>query len=174
MVSRAGLRIFREQGRDKNIHFFKNMVPEDFLRLIYNSRGIVGNSSVAIRESSFMGIPAVNIGNRQAGRERGKNVIDVPYEKQAIQDAILRILDNGHFEPDSHIYGGGEAGTQIAELLATAELSVKKQLGLLRWAKYSASSQRGVAPKASLTRTCANWQGVRCWHIRRILLRIQV
>ena len=127
MASRGDCASSASRGRDKNVHFFKNMVPEDFLRLIYNSRGIVGNSSVAIRESSFMGIPAVNIGNRQSGRERGKNVIDVPNEKQAIQDAILRILDNGHNEPD-HIYGGGEAGTQIAELLATADLGIKKQL----------------------------------------------
>jgi hypothetical protein len=64
-------------GASGNIHFFKNMAPTDFLRLLYNSKCIVGNSSVGIRECSFLGVPAVNIGSRQAGRDRGSNVIDV-------------------------------------------------------------------------------------------------
>ncbi|MBI4305028.1 MAG: UDP-N-acetylglucosamine 2-epimerase (hydrolyzing), partial [Chloroflexi bacterium] len=47
-----GIRAFRETEHLANIRFFKNMPPEDFLRLVYNSRCIVGNSSVAIRECS--------------------------------------------------------------------------------------------------------------------------
>jgi hypothetical protein len=45
--------------------------------LLCNATAIVGNSSVAIRECSYLGVPAVNIGTRQLGRERGRNVIDV-------------------------------------------------------------------------------------------------
>ena len=72
-----GIRFFREEYGTKKIHFFKNMESEDFLRLVYNSLGVVGNSSVGIREWSFLGVPAVNIGSRQDGRDKGKNVIDV-------------------------------------------------------------------------------------------------
>ena len=122
-----GIRAFREVERPPNIRFFKNMTPADFLRLLYNSRGIVGNSSVAIRECSFLGIPAVNIGSRQAGRERGRNVLDVDYNRREIAAAIRYHLSNGHV-PSEPIYGDGRAGQRIAHLLATQPLSIEKRL----------------------------------------------
>ncbi|MEW6319622.1 MAG: UDP-N-acetylglucosamine 2-epimerase [Acidobacteriota bacterium] len=122
-----GIRMFREQHRDANIHLFRNMLPEDFLKLLTNCSCIVGNSSVAIRECSFLGVPAVNIGTRQAGRERGRNVIDVGYDRAQIREAIRTHLANGACEPDV-LYGDGRAGERIADLLATAELTIEKRL----------------------------------------------
>jgi UDP-hydrolysing UDP-N-acetyl-D-glucosamine 2-epimerase len=52
-----GIRMFREQEDPANFHLFRNMYPEDFLRLLSNATAIVGNSSVAIRECSFLGVP---------------------------------------------------------------------------------------------------------------------
>jgi len=123
----AGIRAFREVERPTNIHFFKNMAPADFLRLLYNSRGVVGNSSVAIRECSFLGVPAVNIGSRQAGRDRGPNVIDVGYDRREIAQAILSQLRNGKFPSDT-LYGDGRAGKRIADVLAKVTLSIEKRL----------------------------------------------
>ena len=57
----GGIRRFRELEQPENIHFFKNMAPADFLRLIYNSRCLIGNSSVGIRECSYLGVPVVNM-----------------------------------------------------------------------------------------------------------------
>lgn len=122
-----GIRKFREEGRGQHFHYFKNMQPEDFLRLILNSKAIVGNSSVGIRESAFLGIPSVNIGDRQAGRERGANVIDVPHNAKQIESAIRQQIQRGHFTSDP-IYGSGDAGQQIADLIARLELKVEKQL----------------------------------------------
>jgi UDP-hydrolysing UDP-N-acetyl-D-glucosamine 2-epimerase len=122
-----GIRIFRECERFSNVHFFKNMLPEDFLRLIYNSRCIVGNSSVAIRECSYLGVPAVNIGTRQLGRERGQNVSDVSYDREEIKAAIRVHLHNGRKSSDL-LYGDGKAGTRIASLLAKEELAIEKHL----------------------------------------------
>mgnify|MGYP002635888470 CR=1 FL=1 len=122
-----GIRKFREEGRGANFHYFKNMEPVDFLRLILNSKAIVGNSSVGIRESSFLGIPTVNIGGRQAGRERGANVIDVPHDASAIEAAICKQIEHGQY-PSDPIYGAGNAGQHIADLLASVELKVEKQL----------------------------------------------
>ena len=122
-----GIRVFREREDPTNLHLFRNMYPEDFLRLLVNSRGIVGNSSVAIRECSFLGVPAVNIGTRQQGRERGANVIDVDHDRAVITDAIREHLRRGK-APADHLYGDGRAGARIAECLATAELSVEKRL----------------------------------------------
>lgn len=122
-----GLRSHREMNPHAPLHFFKNMAPLDFLRLLISSKGIVGNSSVAIRECSFLGVPAVNIGNRQRSRERGPNVIDVDYDSSAILEAIRHQLDHGHY-PASTLYGDGKAGPRIAELLATVPLTYDKLL----------------------------------------------
>src|SRR5687767_7114349 len=122
-----GIRVFREKENPENFHLFRNMFPEDFLRLLVSSSAIVGNSSVAIRECSFLGVPAVNIGSRQQGRERGANVRDVEHERSAIADAIRNHLENGRPAVD-YLYGDGQAGARIANCLATAPLSIEKRL----------------------------------------------
>jgi UDP-hydrolysing UDP-N-acetyl-D-glucosamine 2-epimerase len=122
-----GIRAFRELEKPGHFHFFKNMAPTDFLRLIFNSRGLIGNSSVGIRESSFLGIPVVNIGTRQSGRERGANVLDVAYDRGEIAGAIRHHMGNGSYPRDS-MYGDGTAGKKIAELLSEVRLSIEKRL----------------------------------------------
>jgi UDP-hydrolysing UDP-N-acetyl-D-glucosamine 2-epimerase len=122
-----GIRAFREIEKPKNIRFFKNIVPEDFLKLICSAKCIVGNSSVAIRECAFLGVPAVNIGTRQTGRDRGGNVIDVDYDQDQIMEAIKRQMKNGHY-PSNPVYGDGHAAERIANLLASVPLKVEKRL----------------------------------------------
>jgi UDP-N-acetylglucosamine 2-epimerase len=117
----------REHENPDFIHFFRNMPPEDFLRVLAHAACIVGNSSAAIREGSFLGVPAVNIGTRQAGRDRGRNVMDVEYDRQQIISAVQQQVHHGHY-PSEHIYGDGRAGERIAEHLATAKLTVEKRL----------------------------------------------
>ena len=121
------IRAFREAERPENIHFFKNMTPVDFLRLIVNARCLVGNSSVGIRECSYLGVPVVNIGTRQAGRDRGRNVVDVGYDEGEILAAIRRQIAAPRPASDP-LYGEGRAGERIAALLAEAPLSVEKRL----------------------------------------------
>jgi UDP-hydrolysing UDP-N-acetyl-D-glucosamine 2-epimerase len=122
-----GIRSFREQEEAPNLHFFKNMEPEDFLKLLYNSQCIVGNSSVGIRECSYLGVPTVNIGSRQIGRVRGPNTMDTDNDASQIARAIKNQVTHGRYESDS-VYGGGDAGNKVAELLATQPLVIKKQL----------------------------------------------
>ncbi len=122
-----GIRVFREREHPENFHFFRNMFPEDFLRLLSGATAIVGNSSVAIRECSYLGVPAVNIGSRQQGRERGRNVIDVNHDRCAIAAAIKEHRRNGRPAPD-YLYGNGRAGERIADTLATSELRIEKRL----------------------------------------------
>ena len=122
-----GIRHFRETHAIPFIYFFKNLSPEDFLRLLIGANCLVGNSSVGIRESSFLGVPAVNIGNRQIGRDRGPNVIDTGYSAKEIVDAVEQHLTNGKYTT-SGLYGDGTAGEKIADLLATVPLKSEKQL----------------------------------------------
>jgi len=122
-----GIRSFRELRQPDNLHFFKNLRPDDFLRVALGSRAIVGNSSVAIRECSYLGVPAVNIGSRQDGRERGANVVDVGYDRDEIVEATLRQMARGRY-PRDELYGDGRAGARIADVLASAHLTVEKKL----------------------------------------------
>jgi UDP-hydrolysing UDP-N-acetyl-D-glucosamine 2-epimerase len=122
-----GIRSFRETEKPTDLHFFKNMAPTDFLRLIFSCRCLVGNSSVGIREASFLGVPVVNVGSRQTGRERGRNVLDVDYDRTEIVGAIRRHLSHGRYERDP-LYGDGHAGSRIAALLAEAPLRIEKRL----------------------------------------------
>ena len=121
------IRSFRETQDIDHIHFFKNMGPYDFLRVLKNSLCLIGNSSVGIRESSYLGIPVVNIGSRQNGRERGTNVIDVNYDQTAIKNAISQQIENGHYTQD-RIYGEGDAGKRIADILVDVPLTYHKVL----------------------------------------------
>jgi UDP-hydrolysing UDP-N-acetyl-D-glucosamine 2-epimerase len=123
----TGIRAFREYRSLSNVHFFKNMEPTDFLRLLINSKCLIGNSSVGIRECSFMGVPVVNIGSRQVGRARGTNVLDVDYDQTAITSAIEHWLKNGKTTPSS-TYGGGDAGRKIADILAVTQLQCSKRI----------------------------------------------
>jgi len=90
-----------------------HMAPTDFLRLLYNCRCLVGNSSAGIREAGFYGVPVVNIGSRQKGRERGTNVCDAPYDRAAIKTAACTQLRHGRY-PANSLYGDGRAGPRIA------------------------------------------------------------
>ena len=119
------IRAFREQRSPRNIHFFKNLPPSDFLRLCYGSRAVVGNSSVGIRECTFLGIPVVNIGSRQRGRERGINVSDAPHERNAIKGAVEKQYGTGRY-PADHLYGDGNSGKRIADVISRASLDYDK------------------------------------------------
>jgi UDP-hydrolysing UDP-N-acetyl-D-glucosamine 2-epimerase len=123
----SAIRKFREKNKVNNIHFFKNMEPNDFLKLLYNSKVLIGNSSVGIRECSFVGVPVVNIGSRQYGRERGRNVLDTDYEETSIFNAIKVQLNKNKKQTD-FIFGKGSSGIKIAELLATIKLRSHKTL----------------------------------------------
>lgn len=122
-----GIRAFRERRANVPFHFFKNMESIDFLKLLFNADALIGNSSVGIRECAFLGIPVVNIGTRQHGRERGGNVIDVDYDKEAILGAIEE-LAAGDRPAGSKVYGEGDAGTRIVEVLSKVPLRFHKTI----------------------------------------------
>lgn len=122
-----GMRKWRERGLAHNMRFFKNLPVDTYVRLMVRTACLVGNSSSGIREGAFIGTPVVNVGTRQAGRERSRNVIDVPHDREAILDAIERQVKDGHYDPDP-IYGNGGAGTRIAEVLANGRVKLQKRI----------------------------------------------
>ena len=122
-----GLRKYREKKNPDFIHFYRNFSVEDYARLINNCACIVGNSSSALREGAFLGVPAVNLGTRQQNREHGENVIHVNYNSDEIEDAIRRQIKNGRYKKSS-LFGEGMAGEQITDILAKVEVNIQKKL----------------------------------------------
>ena len=118
------LDLFRERNKEIKINFFTNLETEDYLKLIRKSECLVGNSSSGIRESSFLGIPTVNIGDRQHLRERGNNVIDVQEKSEKIFDAIKKISKKKIKK--SNLYGTGNSSKKIVRILSSIKLINKK------------------------------------------------
>lgn len=123
----TGIRSFREKYKMENVHFFKNMEGDDFLNLLNSSLCLIGNSSVGIRECAYLGVPVVNIGSRQNRRDRGENVVDVGYDENEIIDVVETLLKNNIREKSS-VYGGGNAGETIAQLLKELPLQFHKTI----------------------------------------------
>jgi len=119
------LRKFREKENPNYIRFVKNMSPEDYLKLIMNSECLVGNSSSGIREGSYLGVPYVNIGNRQANREKYNNVINVDHDHKKIFNAIIKQIDNGFYKR-SYLYGNGNSSKIISNIISKIPLKYEK------------------------------------------------
>ena len=122
-----GIRLFREKDDPDYVHFFKSLPIEHYAPLLKNAACIIGNSSSGIREAGFLGVPSVNIGSRQSGRERCSNTIDVGYNGSEIEAAIRRQLEHGPYEPD-HLYGDGGAGIKIVETLKRYDFKIQKRI----------------------------------------------
>ena len=125
-VSRA-IRSFREHSSPNWLHVFKDLPVDTYIHLMNSAACLVGNSSSGIREGALLGTPVVNIGTRQSSRMCGKNVISVDNDTVAIEGAIRQQLVNGRFERDV-IYGDGQAGHRIANILAQANPPLQKQI----------------------------------------------
>jgi UDP-N-acetylglucosamine 2-epimerase len=119
--------MFRDRGEAHGFHFFRNLPPELFARLLAHTDCFVGNSSSGLREGSFLGTPVVTVGSRQRNREHGHNVVEVGHDAAAISDAIRDQVRHGRYECDE-LFGDGTAGRQIAERLAGELPPIQKEL----------------------------------------------
>lgn len=101
------------------IKMYASLPRSDYLGMIKNCGVLVGNSSSGMIEASYFHTPVVNIGVRQKGRERGKNVFDVKEDSKSIYNAILKTLKMKKFikTTGDHIYGHGNASKKIVRYL---------------------------------------------------------
>lgn len=79
---------------------------------------MLGNSSSGIIEAGLFGLPVINVGERQAGRLRGDNVVDVPSDASSIAVALERIESDPARHTGGSPYGDGASGPRVAEILA--------------------------------------------------------
>lgn len=96
-----------------------------FIGLLKRARLLVGNSSAGLIEAAALRLPCVNVGSRQAGRDRAGNVFDVEDDRDesALARAIMKAL-NSPRSTGRHPYGEGRAGERIAAILASFEPDV--------------------------------------------------
>jgi UDP-N-acetylglucosamine 2-epimerase len=88
---------------------------------------LIGNSSSGVREGSFIGTPVVNIGTRQNKRLRANNVKQVGYKSEEILAGIKSQLVHGKYASDD-MYGEGDAGAKIAEILVNSNPKLQKTI----------------------------------------------
>jgi len=104
----------------KSYHLYKNLKRNDYLHLLKYADILIGNSSSGIIESGFFKLPTINIGDRQKGRECGKNIIHVDYNEKEIRKAIELGLSSKFNKICKNIknpYGNGTAGKRIIGIM---------------------------------------------------------
>jgi UDP-hydrolysing UDP-N-acetyl-D-glucosamine 2-epimerase len=122
------LRHVREQHPEMTdrMRFITNIPADEFVSLLRSAACVVGNSSAAIKECSYLGTPVVNIGGRQQGRLTADHVRHVAYDGDAIRAAVVAQLSHGRY-PSSTIYYRPDTSDQILNVLATADLYTQKR-----------------------------------------------
>lgn len=104
-----------------HIHAFESIPHTTYLSLLKHTECLIGNSSSGIIEAPSFHTPVVNIGNREEGRERSTNIIDVPPKKEKIIAGINKAL-SPEFKRTAMMcknpYGDGHAGERIAKIIS--------------------------------------------------------
>ncbi len=122
------IRMYREgvSADHHAIKFITDMLPEDFIAVLRRASCLIGNSSAGIKESSYLGIPVVNVGTRQSGRLRGLNVVDVGYGEDEIRKAIEKQVAHGSY-PSLNLYYKPNSSKTIVEILKKIPLYSQKK-----------------------------------------------
>jgi len=116
-------RCIEKFGRENdNVLIAKHFPPYIFVNLMRQAKVMIGNSSAGIRETGYFGLPTINIGNRQVGRERTVNIIDIPNDAKLIEEEIKKQLEHGRYGTEQ-VYGDGTACKKIAEIIPTLDYS---------------------------------------------------
>jgi UDP-N-acetylglucosamine 2-epimerase (non-hydrolysing)/GDP/UDP-N,N'-diacetylbacillosamine 2-epimerase (hydrolysing) len=122
-----------EEIKSSGLKWLPSLSTVKFVNLYRNAWALIGNSSSGIHETPSLKIPAINIGNRQMGRERAANVIDVPNNQQQIELAIDKAIFDKEFRDFvskiENPYGKGDSAETIVNLLKTidfAKVSIQK------------------------------------------------
>jgi UDP-N-acetylglucosamine 2-epimerase (non-hydrolysing)/GDP/UDP-N,N'-diacetylbacillosamine 2-epimerase (hydrolysing) len=105
--------------------FLQDLPRNAFLGLLKHAAALIGNSSSGIIEAASFGTPVLDVGPRQAGRERGPNVTTIPFTSAAIRKALKKTWNNGRPRryPAHNPYGKGDTAQRIARILADVRIT---------------------------------------------------
>jgi UDP-hydrolysing UDP-N-acetyl-D-glucosamine 2-epimerase len=124
---RRMIEMMQEYSKYPYIQLFASIQHRDYLSLLKEVSVLVGNSSSAIIEAPSFGLPVINVGTRQMGRERGFNVIDTGYKRYDIKKAIEKALFDIDFrklaKEGNNSYGDGKTSERIITILTTMDIN---------------------------------------------------
>jgi UDP-hydrolysing UDP-N-acetyl-D-glucosamine 2-epimerase len=103
-------------NNNRNFFMVRHMPLEDYIYTMSHCSCLIGNSSSGIRESASFGVPFINVGHRQIGRERNKNTIDIGENYDLLESQILKHISN-RFETEN-IYYQADCSKRIVEEIA--------------------------------------------------------
>lgn len=123
------IEVIEKEKSNRLFKIFPSLEYKTFLALEREASVWVGNSSAALIESSSFKIPVVNIGNRQMGRQRGNNVLDVDYDSEKIYKAIDKSLNDKKYlsklKKIKNPWGDCRASSRIIKILEKLEITPK-------------------------------------------------
>lgn len=121
------IRVIKEYESLPFVHTFRNIDRIVFLSLLEHVGLLIGNSSCGILEAPSFKLPAINIGERQRGRMRACNVIDVGYSKKEILIAVKTVLTDKKFKKKlatcTNPYGDGDSSKRILKILEEIDIT---------------------------------------------------
>jgi UDP-N-acetylglucosamine 2-epimerase (non-hydrolysing)/GDP/UDP-N,N'-diacetylbacillosamine 2-epimerase (hydrolysing) len=123
--SRALAQRVKEQRMKTLSEVFVNLDPITYWSLLQHVDLLLGNSSSGIIEAASFGLPVVNVGMRQRGRERGRNVLDAEPIIESILDRVALARSDSFrqsLKGMENIYGDGAASGRIVKVLASTPL----------------------------------------------------
>lgn len=116
-------------ARSDRVRLFTFLERQVFVNMLRHAQAMVGNSSAGILEAPTLGLPTVNIGKRQRGREHAANVIFTDYDPQEISSALAKATKDEVFRAEvakcETPYGDGTASKRIAEVLGRTEINAE-------------------------------------------------
>jgi UDP-N-acetylglucosamine 2-epimerase (non-hydrolysing) len=140
-------------GNDHGVHVYATLADE-YLRLLASADVLIGNSSSGIIEAASLGLPVVDVGERQRGRLRPQNVLSVrEYSHEALVQAIRAAVDPEFRRMCSTItnpYGDGRASERIVALLRDIDLRTLPRKAPVRTAPRTSVERLLVRETASL------------------------
>jgi UDP-hydrolysing UDP-N-acetyl-D-glucosamine 2-epimerase len=129
------IRCWKSQAKSNRESIVPDVSRPQFLALMRDAAVLIGNSSSGIIEAASFGTPVIDIGQRQAGRERSANVKHVPFSPTAIERELRKIWNNGRPKRfhGPNVYGGDGAGQRIAKVLAKLPLDDRLKRKLIAY-----------------------------------------
>ena len=115
--------------RQANDYLFDNLPRQEYLTLLKHAKCILGNSSSGILESPSFNVPCINIGNRQYGRLRAKNIIDVTKVKETSLKKAYKLSQSITFKQKikniKNLYGDGNSSEKILNTILKTKINDK-------------------------------------------------
>jgi GDP/UDP-N,N'-diacetylbacillosamine 2-epimerase (hydrolysing) len=124
-------KIKKLKKENNNIYFYKSLGHKNYLSLANISSAVVGNSSSGIIEIPYLGIPVVNIGERQNGRVKHNSIINCKTNSKEIKNSIIKAIKNTKKikikTKKNKIYGKGNSSKKIFKIFNNKIIKIKNK-----------------------------------------------